>query len=112
MTFRLLGNDVERLLIVGYGLTGRAAAAFCLRQGLRFSVSDAGILPTSDEAWLRTHAEAFEMGGHTERLLDGADAVMASPGVPFGLRLFAVAAERGIPVVSELDVAGEAADGR
>ena len=112
MTFRLLGNDVERLLIVGYGLTGRAAAAFCLRQGLRFSVSDAGILSTSDEAWLRTHAEAFEIGGHTERLLDGADVVIASPGVPFGLRLFAAAAEREIPVVSELDVAGEAADGR
>jgi UDP-N-acetylmuramoylalanine--D-glutamate ligase len=103
---------VESLLIVGYGMTGRAVAGFCERRGVRFAVSEASVLSEADEAWLRVHAEKLEIGGHTSRLLDYADAVVASPGAPAHLPLFAAAAERGIPVLSELDIAGAAVAGR
>jgi UDP-N-acetylmuramoylalanine--D-glutamate ligase len=103
---------VESLLIVGYGMTGRAVAGFCERRGVRFAVSEASVLSEADEAWLRDHAEKVEIGGHTSRLLDYADAVVASPGAPAHLPLFAAAAERGIPVLSELDIAGAAVAGR
>jgi UDP-N-acetylmuramoylalanine--D-glutamate ligase len=112
VSFRILGRDVEHVLVVGYGLTGRAAAAFCVRRGVRFSVSEGGMLSPSDEAWLREHAHGVEVGGHTDRFLDGADILVVSPGVPSGLGLLAAAAERGTPVVSELDVAEACAGGR
>jgi UDP-N-acetylmuramoylalanine--D-glutamate ligase len=105
VSLRLAGRDVESLLIVGYGMTGRAVAGFCERRGVRFAVSEASALSETDEAWLRDHAEDVERGGHTLRLLDHADVVVASPGAPTHLPLFAAAAERGIPVLSELDVA-------
>lgn len=100
------GLAASRVLVVGYGLTGRATAAFCQRHGIRFSVSDAGRLSAVDEAWLRDHARAFEDGGHSERLLDDADVVVVSPGVSSDLSLLAAAARRGVPVLSELDIAG------
>ena len=112
MSLRLAGRAVESLLIVGYGMTGRAVAGFCERRGVRFAVSEASALSEADEAWLRDHAEKVETGGHTLRLLDSADAVVASPGAPAHLPLFAAAAERGIPVLSELDIAGAAVVGR
>ena len=105
MGLRIAEHDVKRLLIVGFGVTGRAVAAFCVRQGLRFSLSEAGALAPSDETWLRQHADDYETGGHTDRLLDGVDAVVASPGAPKGLGLFTEATRRQIPVFSELDVA-------
>jgi UDP-N-acetylmuramoylalanine--D-glutamate ligase len=105
MSLGLAGRDAERFLIVGYGMTGRAVAAFCERRGLRFAVSEAGTLPASDMAWLKDHAMDAETGGHSLRLLGCADVVVASPGAPAHLPLFAAAAQQRIPVVSELDVA-------
>ncbi len=112
MSLCLAGSDVESVLIVGYGVTGRAVAAFCARRGLRFAVSEAGTLPESDMTWLRDHAEDVETGAHSLRLLDDAQAVVASPGAPADLPLLVAAAKRGLPVVSELDVACAAATGR
>jgi len=112
VSLRIAGRAVESLLIVGYGMTGRAVAGFCERRGVRFAVSEASVLSEVDEAWLRDHAAEVETGGHTLRLLDCADAVVASPGAPAHLPLLAAAAERGIPVWSELDIAGAAVAGR
>ena len=72
----------RRVLVVGYGLTGRAVAAFCARHGISFAVSDGGRLAPAEEAWLRAHATGVETGGHSERLLAATDLVIPSPGVP------------------------------
>lgn len=97
----------RRVLIVGYGLTGRAVASFCARHGIAFSVSDGGRLAPAEEAWLRAHATALETGGHSERLLAAADLLVLSPGVPASLPLIAAARARGVPVWSELDLASQ-----
>ena len=99
------GKIVERLLVVGYGVTGRAVAQFCVRRGVSFSLTDAGRLAPADEAWLREHARAVETGGHTLGLLGDVDAVIATPGAPAELGLLAEARRRGVPVWSELDLA-------
>ena len=112
MSFRVQDVVGRRVLVVGYGLTGRAVAAFCARHEISFAVSDGGRLAPADEAWLRTHARAVETGGHSERLLATSDLVIPSPGVPPGLPLIASARARGIPVWSELDLAGQLAGRR
>lgn len=103
----LCGRDVAdgRVLVVGYGLTGRAVAAFCVRHGISFAVSDNGEPAPAEEAWLRAHATALETGGHSERLLAEADLLVLSPGVPPSLPLVVAARAQGVPVWSELDLA-------
>ena len=100
-----LGTRIDRLLIGGFGLTGKAVAQFCVSHGIRFAVSESRDLAETDEAWLRVHAFDHEVGGHTLRLLDGVDALVASPGIPSGAPLLRGAAERGVLVLSELDFA-------
>jgi len=100
------------VLVVGYGLTGRAAAAFFARRGIVFSVSEARALASEDEAWLAAHAAAVEQGGHSEQLLADVDSVLVSPGVPADAPLLVAAARRDIPVWSELDLAAAAAGDR
>lgn len=106
------GFTARHALVVGYGLTGRAAAAFFARRGVSFSVSEARALSPEDDAWLAAHAEAVEQGGHSERMLTGVDGVVVSPGVPAETPLLVTAARRGIPIWSELDLAAASAGDR
>ncbi|HEY8816622.1 MAG TPA: Mur ligase family protein, partial [Candidatus Dormibacteraeota bacterium] len=46
----------------------------------------------------------LRVGGYDEGVLDGVDAVYASPGVPWDSDLLGRARERGIPVSSEIDL--------
>lgn len=103
---RVAGRDVERILIVGYGVTGRAVASFCDRRRIPFAVSDGGGLSEADTAWLRARTIEIETGGHTDRLLTGSDHLVVSPGVPSTVPLLVAARERGCTILSEIDLAG------
>ncbi len=105
MSVSALGTRIDRLLIGGFGLTGKAIARFCTLHDIRFAVSESHALAETDEAWLRTHAFDHEVGGHTLRLLDGVDALVPSPGIPCDAPLLRGAAECGVLVLSELDLA-------
>ena len=105
MSIVILGTRIDRLLIAGLGATGRAIAQFCESRGIRFSVTESRSLAPADVKWLRDRASAHEVGGHTDRLLDGVDAVVPSPGVPADAPLLRAAAERGLLILSELDLA-------
>ncbi|MFU8855567.1 MAG: glutamate cyclase domain-containing protein [Deferrisomatales bacterium] len=89
--------------VLGWGETGRAAAALLRRRGHRVRVSDhAAVCPPSEEDEI---LEGFEAGGHTVGFLAPCDAVVASPGVPVDAPIRAALHERGIPVVSALEMA-------
>ncbi|MGZ4154969.1 MAG: UDP-N-acetylmuramoyl-L-alanine--D-glutamate ligase [Actinomycetota bacterium] len=92
----------ERIVVVGAGVAGRAAAAVLARNGAEVRVTDASSVTESDE--LRALGVRIDDGGHDPAHLDGATAVVPSPGVPEHAEILRWAAERGIPVWSELDV--------
>jgi UDP-N-acetylmuramoylalanine--D-glutamate ligase len=101
-----IGNqEIARVLVLGFGVTGRAVIEYCCAHGVSGFVSDGRRLSTSERTWLSEHGTPFEDGGHTMRALDRADVVVLSPGISPRLTLVAAARERGIPVVSELDLA-------
>jgi UDP-N-acetylmuramoylalanine--D-glutamate ligase len=102
---QLGGRTVSRLLMVGFGLTGRAVAAFCAERGVRCSVSESGPLTPADRSWLTDRGFEFEEGGNTSRFLADADAVVLSPGVSAESPLTRGARRAGIPVHSEIDLA-------
>lgn len=93
----------ERFVVVGLGIAGRAAAAVLAREGAQVRVSEErSDVQTDDE--LAALGVEVRTGGHDPAHLEGASAVVTSPGVPEHAPVLAWASERGIPVWSELDV--------
>jgi len=93
-------------LVVGLARTGEATADFLLRRGARVTITESKSreeLGPKAEAWIR-RGVALETGGHTRETFLAADLIVPSPGVPRHPE-FAAAMERGIPVLSEIELA-------
>ncbi len=95
--------DGERVVVVGAGVAGSAAARVLLAEGATVRVSDSG-RATPAPSDLR--AEGIEMleGGHAPDHLDGATMVVASPGVPPHAEILSWAHDRKLPVWGEMEL--------
>lgn len=98
--------DARRVLIVGLGRSGLAAARLALRDGAEVWVTD--LRHEHDIAaeleWLPPATRRF-LGGHPTSCLEGVDLVVTSPGVPPGSDILAEARRRRIEVVAEVEFA-------
>ncbi|HSX11612.1 MAG TPA: UDP-N-acetylmuramoyl-L-alanine--D-glutamate ligase [Chlamydiales bacterium] len=81
----------KKVLVIGYGVSGRAAAAFLIQQGYNVVVVDKkkslGVLPDSDDI-----------------PLDGISQVILSPGVPPTHPLVQKALKQNIEVIGEIEL--------
>ena len=105
MSLRLGSAAVDRLLVIGFGVTGRAVCRYAVKHGVLTLLSEQRVLTDDERAWLGENGIQYEDGGHTDGALAGIDAVVLSPSVPLTLPLIECAKRRGIPVYSELDLA-------
>src|SRR5882757_9118469 len=95
----------KRIVILGGGESGVGAALLASKQGYDVFLSDGGSLKDNYRQDLQQHGIAFEEGGHTtERILD-ADEVVKSPGIPEKNELIRQVRTKGIPVISEIELA-------
>ena len=97
----------KNIVVVGLGRTGLAAARFLHQKGARVLVAD-----TADETQLgdsvRTLREmgvALELGPHRVTSFQNADLIVVSPGVSHTIEPIAQARARGIPLMSEVELA-------
>ena len=97
----------RKVTVVGLAKSGVAAARLCAREGARVTVTDrrgagdlAGPLAALDGLDVRR-----ALGGHDRADFEGADLVVASPGVPLALPEIAAARARGVPVWGEVELA-------
>ncbi|MCJ7679261.1 MAG: UDP-N-acetylmuramoyl-L-alanine--D-glutamate ligase [Candidatus Aminicenantes bacterium] len=100
-------------LVIGMGKTGEAVCDFLIRSGSRLIISDsrtAAVLGESYTRW-KDRAIFFETGGHSEQILNEADFVISSPGIP-DIPLFEAARKRSLPVLSEIELAARFLKGR
>lgn len=100
----LTGKEV---LVVGLARTGVAAARFLVGRRARVTVSELraeGDVAQEARA-LRELGVAVECGGHHEERFLAADVIVLSPGVPLTLPALARAREKGIEIISELELA-------
>src|SRR6185295_3756848 len=94
----------RRVLVVGFGRTGQAVARVLAARGDRVRAGDrrdAGALAVDP----RVLASVELHVGDGPELLDGVDLVVPSPGVPRTAPVLVDALRRGIPVVSEIELA-------
>lgn len=95
-----------RVLVYGLGVSGTAVARFLDRRGVRVLAvddRDPGALELDDGRF----AEAIEIvhAPALEALPEDVDGVVVSPGVPADRPLLVAAAERGLPVIGEIELA-------
>ena len=96
----------KKVLIVGLGRTGEALCDFLLEQGARIKVSENKALKEYGRAvtgWEKKGIQ-FEWGGHKKESFLESDLIVPSPGIPWLFELEA-AQNRGIPIVSEIELA-------
>jgi UDP-N-acetylmuramoylalanine--D-glutamate ligase len=99
----------KRVLVVGLGRSGVAAALFLQSHGARVTVSD-----TKSEDQLREHIPALldagiavETGGHGQRTFQDQDLIVVSPGVPVDAEPLVQARALGQPVIGEIELASQ-----
>ena len=99
------------VVVVGAARSGVAAAELLARRGARVTVSE--VRESVAEAdRLRGAGIALELGGHRDETLASADLVVLSPGVSPRLPGIAGARRRGIPIISEVELAARWLQGR
>ncbi len=96
----------RRIVILGGGESGSGAAILAKKTGIDPFVSDSGILKPLYRELLRRNSVKWEEGKHSDNLLEGADEVIKSPGIPDTAPPVLDARRRGIPVISEIEFAG------
>ncbi|HEY8971544.1 MAG TPA: UDP-N-acetylmuramoyl-L-alanine--D-glutamate ligase [Puia sp.] len=95
----------KRLVILGGGESGVGAAVLASKEGYEVFLSDGGPLKDNYRKDLQQLGIDFEEGGHTEEKILNADEVMKSPGIPDKNELVKKIRARGIPVISEIELA-------
>src|SRR5207245_1063080 len=97
----------RRVAVVGLGRSGAAAARLLARSGVEVRVSERDDSPAvaGIAAELAALGVATELGPHRRGIVDGADALVVSPGVPPDNPVIVRALERGLPVWSEVELA-------
>jgi UDP-N-acetylmuramoylalanine--D-glutamate ligase len=91
-----------RVLVAGLGRTGEAAALALVKRGVGVVAADRD--PALDVGRLAAAGVEVHAGSEEERLLDGVDLVIKSPGVSGRSPLPAAARSRGIPIWSEVEL--------
>ncbi|WP_089408628.1 UDP-N-acetylmuramoyl-L-alanine--D-glutamate ligase [Granulicella rosea] len=104
----------KRVLVVGLGKSGLAAAMFLRDRGARVTVSDtrsaqalAKDIPALLEAGIMV-----ESGGHGLLTFRRQDLIVVSPGVPLTTPEVAQAIRNGLPVIGELELASRFLEGK
>ena len=95
----------KRVLVVGLGRSGIAAAALCAARGARVTVTDKRPEGDLTAATAQLAADvARELGGHRRETFLAADLIVLSPGVPEIPELSAARAA-GVAITGELELA-------
>jgi UDP-N-acetylmuramoylalanine--D-glutamate ligase len=95
----------KKLIVLGAGESGVGAAVLAAKEGYEVFVSDAGKIAEKYRLELEVKGIAFEEGKHSEEKILEGDEVMKSPGIPDKSPLVKQVRNRGIPVISEIELA-------
>ena len=97
----------KKILVIGAGISGFAAAKIAKKFGAEVFLSDAKAEQEIkfDFSELRELGINLIFGKQTENLLDGVDMIILSPAVPVKIPIVQAALQKKIPVISEVELA-------
>jgi UDP-N-acetylmuramoylalanine--D-glutamate ligase len=104
----------RKVLVIGLGLSGRAAVRLLLQRGAEVRVldSDESAARGATARELKALGAQLDCGPHSAGQLGDAELLVLSPGVPPTIPPVAAARAAGIPVLGELELGARLARGR
>ncbi|HQZ49903.1 MAG: UDP-N-acetylmuramoyl-L-alanine--D-glutamate ligase [Chitinophagaceae bacterium] len=96
---------IKRFVILGGGESGVGSALLAKQQGYDVFLSDGSSLKNEYRNELMNAGIAFEEGKHSSEKILNADEVMKSPGIPEKTEIMKLIREKGIQVISEMELA-------
>jgi len=100
-----------RVVVMGAARSGIAAAELLVRRGAEVTLSD--VKPSIAEAdRMQEIGVALSLGSNDAAVLEQADLIVMSPGVPLDLPAIVAARARGVAVMGELELASRWLQGR
>ena len=103
---------MKRLVVIGGGESGVGAAVLGKVKGMEVWLTDMGAIAPRYKEILDKWEISWEEGHHTEDKVLSADEIVKSPGVPLTAPLIVKAMNKGIPVISEIELAGRYTDAK
>ena len=103
---------MDTLVILGGGESGVGAAILGKTKGFNVFLSDSGQIPERYRTQLDEEGIEWEQGGHSMDRILQADEVVKSPGIPPTAPVIEAIVAKGIPVISEIELAGRYTDAR
>ena len=91
-------------MVIGLGVSGRAAAHFLAARGARLVMTDQRATLAADGTSEQLPDGTVHLGREDPAWLDGVDLVVVSPGVPLSSPLAAAARAASIPIIGELEL--------
>jgi UDP-N-acetylmuramoylalanine--D-glutamate ligase len=106
-------HPIPHSVIVGLGRTGVSCARHLAARGHRLVVTDSRAAPPGLAELRRLVPDAATaLGGFDSAVLDGAEQVVVSPGVPLSVPFLKQAAARGLDLVGDIELFAREAGGR
>ena len=104
----------KKILVVGLGKSGIAAAEFLTSRGAFVTANDAQPAEKIAAVVNQLIEKNIEVvaGSHPLPLFENSDLIVASPGVPLALECFQKAKSAGVPIISEIELAAHFLRGR
>lgn len=93
------------MVILGGGESGVGAALLAKQQGYDIFLSDESSLKEIYRSELQIAGIEFEQGQHTDEMIMNADEIVKSPGIAEQSELVTKIRARGIPIISEIELA-------
>jgi UDP-N-acetylmuramoylalanine--D-glutamate ligase len=96
---------LSHIIVFGAARSGVAAANFLVRQGEQVVLTDVAEEPALPRLAQLDRRVRRVLGAHPDSLLQGATRIVLSPGIPKTIPILRKATERGIPIISEIELA-------
>lgn len=102
----------KRIVVLGAAESGVGAAILSQKKGFEVFVSDMGTIKPRYKEMLDKHGIQWEEKQHTSELILNADEVVKSPGIPDTAPMVVDIKAAGIPIISEIELAGRYTDAK